>query len=170
MRVRARAWGVRTQAQTITTHLGLQYRELAQGDRMSEHAGRGFISGPLSAEMTAALTDIQWAQLQEAWRVVDSDADGLVTCGMLSGSAWDAEAARTQRARAGRQTDSLPPSLSLHVSCTLQETSSSCFRHMVSITPVLINSTRARHMLYDMNMYTYIYMSAQVRGIQKKYQ
>ena len=46
--------------------------------------------------MTAALTDIQWAQLQEAWRVVDSDADGLVTCGMLSGSAWDAEAARTQ--------------------------------------------------------------------------
>ena len=61
--------------------------------------------------MTAALTDIQWAQLQEAWRVVDSDADGLVTCGMLSGSAWDAEAARTQRARAGRQTDSLPLSL-----------------------------------------------------------
>ena len=108
--------------------------------------------------MTAALTDIQWAQLQEAWRVVDSDADGLVTCGMLSGSAWDAEAARTQRARAGRQTDSLPLSLSLHVSCTLQETSSSCFRHMVSITPVLINSTRARHMLYDMNMYTYIYI------------
>jgi len=161
VRVRARAWGVRTQAQTITTHLGLQYRELAQGDRMSEHAGDRFYFGTVdlsSAEMTAALTDIQWAQLQEAWRVVDSDADGLVTCGMLSGSAWDAEAARTQRARAGRQTDSLPPSLSLHVSCTLQETSSSCFRHMVSITPVLINSTRARHMLYDMNMYTYKYI------------
>ena len=33
--------------------------------------------------MTAPLTDVQWAQLQEAWRVVDSDADGLITAGDL---------------------------------------------------------------------------------------